>query len=607
MSRKEEILQGANAAQQAVIKSIYGKYVTMATAGAGKTWSIVLRTAYMIESGISADQILMFTFTRKAAEEMKTRVEKFIGPKAKGLTVSTYHSFCGKLLRQYAYVVGLQKNYTIYDEEDSMAALKIVISQNLALKGIDIKQVKSSISNFKENLISPEQALSRVNNPAQEKIAVAYRDYTAYLHRSNACDFDDLTYYTVKAMQQSKEMRDQVNDQYRFIIADEGHDSSLQNLTLIELLSGPDREKWNLMVICDPDQSIYSFRGANIAAFINFIKKNNLVQLNMGQNYRSTKTIVEAADGVVKHNKIRIDKEVFTENEQGNKISMFTCVDEAAEAKKIAAVIKACVSQGTLSYNDIAVLYRTRGQSQNIEKVLLKQGIPYKIVSGKPFFARRVVKDLLAYARLVVNPNDREAFKRIVNVPHRHIGDASLKAILDYLTEHEEASLYDACEKVSFRQRETQKGIDNFVATIKALCDITNQIETNEYESENVNAAVLIRETYNITNYGDFIKEHMSDDVDQCESDISALINVASEYKTVEEFMVAVTEYEVNNEEDEDVTNSTVKLMTMHGSKGLEWPVVIVAGCNDGTSPSFWAMKEGNLEEERRLFFGMNR
>jgi len=220
MTRKEEILDGANEAQKTVIKSIYGKYAVWATAGSGKTRSIVSRTAYMIECGIPADQILMFTFTRKAADEMKARVIKFVGSKAKGITVSTYHSFCGKLLRQYAHIVGLQNNFTIYDEEDSMSALKTIIAQDSTLQDLDIKDVRNSISVLKENLVSPEEAVRRGGNPVQKKIAMIYHSYYKYLRKSNALDFDDLPYFSVKALQRSETMKQQVNAQYRYIMAE---------------------------------------------------------------------------------------------------------------------------------------------------------------------------------------------------------------------------------------------------------------------------------------------------------------------------------------------------------------------------------------------------
>lgn len=555
----------------------------------------------MIESGIPADQILMFTFTRKAAEEMKIRVEKLIGSKAKGMTISTYHSFCGKLLRRYAHIVGLKSNYTIYDEEDSMAALKEVILNNLIFQGADIKDLRKAISFFKQELISPEEAMARNNNPAQMQRATAYRDYAAYLRRSNALDFDDMPYFTIKALQQSETMRKQVNDQYRYITVDEGQDSSTDNMILISLLAGPDPDKWNLMILADDNQSIYSFRGANVAAFINFVRQNNLVQLNMGQNYRSTKTIVNAADSLICHNKVRMDKEVFTENEQGNKICYFTCTDLKAEARKVASLIHTCANQGEITYDDIAVLYRTRGQSQVIEEVLTKNNIPVKVISGLSFFARRVVKDLVAYIRLVVNPNDRAAFSRIVNVPNRHIGEASLRVVLDYLETHEEASLYDACVNVKFKQKETRRGMDNFIAVIKTLCEVAQDIDSHP-DDDNYNVAAIVRETYNLVNYGDYIKEYMSDDIEQHESDVSALINFASEYKTTDEFVTAVVERDINQEND-DIVVPTVKLLTMHASKGLEWPIVIIVGCNHNCIPLRPALLEGNEEEERRLLF----
>lgn len=368
------------------------------------------------------------------------------------------------------------------------------------------------------------------------------------------------------------------------------------------MLAGPDPDKWNIMLIGDDNQSIYSFRGANVAAFISFIKKYKLVQLNMGQNYRSTKTIVDAADGVVRCNKVRIEKEVFTENEQGSKIRYYTCTDEAKEAQKVATTIINCVrSNDEISYNDIAILYRLRGQSRIFETVLTKHGIPVKVVAGVSFFSRRVVKDLIAYVRLIVNPNDREAFRRIANVPSRHIGTVSLQAILKYLEEHEDVSLFDACRNISFRQRETKRGINNFISVIQALCDIAHYIDEHAKDEEDVNVGMIIREIYNLINYGDYIKEQMSDDVEQHESDVSSLINFASDYKSINDFVTAVVEHDINQEDKDDI--ATVKLLTMHSAKGLEWPIVFIVGNNNGTIPLWRATQEGNIEEERRLFY----
>lgn len=387
---------------------------------------------------------------------------------------------------------------------------------------------------------------------------------------------------------------------------DEIQDSSNRDLILISLLAGPDPDKWNLCVVGDSDQSIYSFRGANVSEVLLFVKKYDLVQLNMGQNYRSTKTIVEAANSVVINNKVRVEKEVFTENEEGSTIKMITVADEKSEAKKIVNIVRTVTSQGTVNYGDIAVLYRYRGQSRLIETEMMKQNIPCKVVSGGSFFSRRIVKDLLAYVRLVVNPCDREAFNRIVNVPHRHVGEASLKAVLTYIEEHDNVSVFDACRNVSFRQRETKRGIDNFVAVMQALCEIAHYIDENADNEDDINVAMLIRETCNLIDYRTYIKEYISDDVEDYESDLNELLNIASEYKSVNDFVTAVVENDIKQDDNDDVPR--VKLMTLHGSKGLEWPVVIIAGNNEGTIPSYRSLNEGNLEEERRLFFvGMTR
>lgn len=344
---------------------------------------------------------------------------------------------------------------------------------------------------------------------------------------------------------------------------------------------------------------IYSFRGADVSAAIKFVKQYNLTQINMGLNYRSTKTIVAAADSVVRHNLLRIEKEVFTENEQGTTVKLFEVWDEKQEAKKAVKIIRTCTSQGILSYDDIAILYRYRGQSRILEQELLKNNIPCKVVSGVPFFSRKVVKDMLAYVRLVVNPNDREAFRRVINVPNRKVGDASIKAIMDYLEKHDGVSIYEACHNVTFRQRATKLGVNNFLAIMGALSDIANMI--SEEDDDDATAAAVVREIYNLTNYSDYIKSSTDDDAQQAESDISSLINLARNYKDISDFVNAVLEHEVEQDEQEGIP--TVKLLTMHGSKGLEWPVVIIVGCNEGTSPSYLALKDGNIEEERRLFF----
>jgi len=607
MSRKEEILNSANAAQQSIIKSVYGKYVADAAPGSGKTRTVVLRTAYMIECGIPADQILMFTFTRKAAEEMRTRVTKYIGSKAKGLTICTCHSFCGKLLRHYANIVGLQPTFTIYDENDSLQAIANVITDNKVLlpdyqKNVNVREVKAEISKFRDNIILPSVALRNAVNPVMKQLAIIYQKYDEYLKKSNVLDFDSLIYFAVLALQQSAVMREQVNAQYRYIIQDEAQDQGRAEAVLVPLLAGPDEKSWNLMYVCDSDQSIFGFRGADVNDFVSFVRNHDFTYLHMGQNYRSTQTIVKAAESVVKKNKNRVSKELFTENKQGAPVQVITVEDETREATVIGQIINKIVVKG-YKYSDIAILYRFRGQANVLDTAFKKMRIPHKIVSGESLFAARVVKDILAYIRLVVNPRDREAFRRIVNVPARGVGDASLKAILDYFQDNEGVTIFESCKAAKVKQTKTKQGIDNFVNIILQLCDIAAMIESTE-DDPDISVATLISETYNLINYDEYIRKNIADNYEQSKSLLQALSNVAKDYKNVTEFINMTADIK---EEDED-ENDTVKLMTLHVSKGLEWPVVIIVGNNDGCLPSFKSLQEGNLEEERRLFYvGMTR
>lgn len=607
MSRKEEILKSANAAQQAIIKSIYGKYVADSAPGSGKTRAIVLRTAYMIECGIPADQILMFTFTRKAAEEMKTRITKFIGNRAKGLTICTCHSFCSKLLRRYAAVVGLQSAFTIYDEDDSLQAIANVIADNKILlpdyqQGVNVKEVKAEISKFRDNIILPSKAIDDAVNPVREQLAVIYQKYDEYLKKSNALDFDSLIYFAVLALQRSKTMREQVNEQYKFIVQDEAQDQGRAEAILVPLLAGPDEDSWNLMYVCDSDQSIFGFRGADVNDFVAFVRNHGFTYLHMGQNYRSTQTIVKAAESVVKKNPSRVDKELFTENKQGAPVQILSVGDETKEAQAVGRIINKLITSG-YKYSDIAILYRFRGQANILDTTFKKMRIPHKVVSGDSLFSSRVVKDILAYVRLVVNPRDREAFRRVVNVPARGIGDVSLKAILDHFQDHEGVTIFESCKAAKVKQGRTRQGIDNFVNIILQLCDIAAMIDSTENDPD-ITVATLINETYRLIGYEDYIENNIADNKEQAKSLISALANVAREYYNVTDFVNMTVDIK---EEDEE-HNDTVKLMTLHVSKGLEWPIVIIVGVNDGCLPSAKSVQEGNTEEERRLcYVGMTR
>lgn len=606
MTRKEEILQGLNDAQKKVVQSINGKYMVTSVAGSGKTKSMVCRAAYMIASGIPASQILMFTFTRKAAQEIKERVTKFAGAAARGMWISTYHAFCSNILRKYVEFTDRKKGFTIYDGEECRHVIKDILLKlryNANTKGV-IEGVMSRISAWKEELFGPKEAQARASvtgNPDMTMAAEAYQFYAQALKDQNAYDYDDLVAETIKLLEKNPKILEAVNNQYKYIMADEFQDSSQRDLQLISLLAGSDNARWNLMCIGDDSQSIYSFRGADLGSVLSFIQDNNLTILNMGQNYRSTKTIVEASDQLIKRNQERIEKEVFTENEEGDKITLITTELSTQEPVVVKNMILYLTEKEGYSYNDIAILYRINAQSGPLEKTFTRVGIPYKVLSGTAFTKREEVADMLAYIRLVINQNDFEAFKRVVNVPKRYVGDQSIKAILDYAAEHK-VSLMEACEKAKIVQGRSRNGLKNFMAVIGSLQEYA--LMFNGIDNQGYSAADLVKEIKNLTNYDEYLKDRNEpeDTINDRIENTKELISMAYEYDTIEGFMESLLGTAVEEDKDSE-DKPCVKLLTIHGSKGLEWPVVIIVGVNEGTIPHRLDILDGNIEEARRLFY----
>ena len=604
----KNVLAGLNDEQLLVANAIHGKVVVNATAGSGKTFTIVARTANMIEQGISAKDIVMFTFTRKAAEEMKARVEAKIGAKAKTMTVSTYHSFCVRLLRKYINTIGYRRGFSIYDEEDKISLLTEIFEKmkkaDSNLKGIKVRDIACIISAWKENMLSFTDARKEadaIGNEEERVAATVYVEYSERMKECNALDFDDLIYMAIRILENNPTVLAEVNNRFRYIVADEAQDSGVRDFRLIQLLAGSDRNNWNLCLVGDDCQSIYSFRGANVSNYIRFIQENGFQVFNLSQNYRSTKTVVDASDSLVRKNTVRIEKPVFTENEQGEQIGVFTLDDDTLEAAQVTRIVRSCVAAGW-SYDDIAVLYRTNNISRNVEESLLKNSIPYKVISGLPFYARKEIKDMMAYVRLVMNQNDQEAFRRVANVPKRGIGPASVDAILAYVNNHAEADIFDACESVKLRSRKAQLGINNFVSVIEQLYETAAIIQSNG--DGNRTMADLIRQIVILTDYENHLRETEKDEeaVDNRMANIRELLNMAREYNNIEEFVENMMGFSSEDEEDEE-GNASVKLLTMHASKGLEWPIVIIIGCSEGIAPHFLAARDGNIEEERRLMY----
>ena len=584
-SVKEQILSQLNEQQREAAVHYQGPCAINAGPGSGKTKTLISRAAFMIEDGISPYNILLFTFTRKAAGEIRDRVHLQIGEKAEGITVGTYHSFCMRLLRRYADRIGWTKNFSIYDEDDKKGILKPLAKA----EDVDARLVAGSISRFKQCLLTPVNAMQVAETAYERKAAKIYESYMQQLKAANAFDFDDLIYFSIRLLEDHPDVKNEVNRRYKYVTCDEAHDSSVEDLRLIELLGG---KAMNVCLILDCDQSIYSFRGANMNAVYEFMQTHGFRQFMLERNYRSTQTIVNAARSMIVRNKEPFEKCVYSENEVGPKIVCSTLGDPSAESAQVVRIVKAMRKRG-ISYEDMAVLYRLQSQSRNVEEGLLRNGIPYHIVGGLPFYGRKEIKDVLAYMRFILNPKDVEALKRIINVPKRSIGNKSEKLILACFSQLNYAilsarDLQKVVEKVNLSKK-TDNSFRRFIILLEQLEAFSGTHTPKEFVDE------VIKQT----GYCDYLIDNEKDEADDKIENLLELENIAAGYSDVGEFLNTM----VLNTEKQDDGVSGVNLMTMHASKGLEFPAVIMVGANEGTIPNFKAVADGDVSEERRLFY----
>lgn len=590
MTSAEEILSKLNDEQQLPVINYNGPSFIVAGPGAGKTHTIISRTQYMIVQGIKPENILLFTFTNKAAKEIKERIIKVIGEDAGNkITSGTYHSFCCRLLRKYCEKLGFKKGFTIFDSEDSEKVIKKICKGTNA----DPNRLKSYVSEKKRNLITPQDAsLNR-----EDKLANFYDAYQKELFKQNAMDFDDLIFNTIKLLRNNPDVLLKVNAQYQYITADEFHDSAKSDIHLIKLLAGM---RQNVCFILDNDQSIYSFRGADLDAVLDtryMFKDLKVYTLN--NNYRCSKTIVEASKSLIAHNPVVIKKNITTENKDGMKLLVFEEKTEAEEALRVVKSIQSLTKQKYV-YKDIAILYRTNRQSRSIEDVLLKYRIPYEILSGINFYSREEIKDVMAFLKFIVNPYDSVSFERIINIPKRGLGEGSVAKIIDESRSHfPPIDLLEACNQVKGLRNPGKNNVLLFYKEIKRLKDIKDELPVSQF----------IAEVVKTFNYYSHIEDKYKGDEEAIEDKIEnviELIKLGSEYMSLEE-MLEQTSLDRTVETDE--SKGCVKLMTMHMSKGLEFPIVFLIGCNEGTSPHFNSVGTvKGVEEERRLFYvGMTR
>ena len=601
LTKKEQILASLNEQQKLPVLNYRGPSIVIAGAGSGKSHCVVSRTAYMIEDGVPASQILVFTFTNKAARELQDRVANRIGYKAEAVTVSTYHSFCVRILRQYVEELGLSwnRNFCIYDTDDKNDVLRKILKDQTDDKIKDMKlepaKVGAKISKWKERMISPQMA-QQSNVEYDQIVGLLYEQYQLAMADSNAFDFDDLIYFVIRLFERCPEVLAAINKRYLYITADESQDSSARDLQLIEYLGGTEM---NICLVGDDWQSIYGFRGADINAFFEFVEKHHLKQYKLERNYRSTQTIVKAAQSLIEHNPRQFSKNAFSENDKGSSIVRFDAQDPEAEAILATKIAKVYHREYNIPYENMAILYRLSKQARPIEDAFLCNNVPYEKLSGVPFYGLAEIKDIMSYLRLLINPMDSIALQRIINVPARGIGEKSvaklisacqLDGIYDILSlEDVLNALEQAADTLTAKPK---KGVLQFISVMRQLSDAAATLSPAE----------MIDQVRWLTEYDDYLKKKDAEAYRDRQENIEELRELASDAVSMFDFVNGMA----LNEKiayDHQNTDSGVKLMTIHGAKGLEYQLVILIGANEETLPHKFARSEESVAEERRLFY----
>ena len=590
-----------NDMQKEAVFHTEGPLLILAGAGSGKTRVLTHRIAYLIEEkGVNPWNIMAITFTNKAAGEMKERVENLVGFGSEQIWVSTFHSTCVRILRRYIDRLGYSNNFTIYDTDDQKSVMRDVCKRlNIDTKLYKERNILSQISKAKDEFMSPEQySLANQGDFSKKRITDAYKSYQAQLKSNNALDFDDLLFKTVELFTNNPDILEQYRNRFKYIMVDEYQDTNTVQFKFISLLAGEHR---NLCVVGDDDQSIYKFRGANIKNILNFEKVfPDARVIKLEQNYRSTQTILNAANEVIKNNTERKDKKLWTDHGDGEKIS-FKMLDNAQEEAIFAADEIDKYVKDNHAYKDCACLYRTNAQSRLLEEAFMRKNIPYKIVGGVNFYQRKEIKDVLAYLKTVDNGMDDLAVKRIINIPKRGIGAATIEKIQTF-ADYNGCSFYDAIKDeycIANIGRSAEK-VRNFGGYIQTLRTKKNYISVSE----------LIEEILEDTGYIAELKAENTDEALDRISNIEELVSKAADYeqKTEEPNLSGFLEEValVADIDSLDENSDYVVLMTIHSAKGLEFPNVFLCGMEDGLFPGYMTIMSddpSDMEEERRLCY----
>ncbi|TDS17234.1 ATP-dependent helicase [Sphingobacterium paludis] len=601
-----DYLAGLNPSQRSAVEQIKGPVMIVAGAGSGKTRVITYRVAHLIRQGVDPFNILVLTFTNKAAKEMRERIMNVVGSEAKNIWMGTFHSVFSRILRVEAELIGYPKNFTIYDTDDTKSLIRAIIKEmNLDDKLYNANHVYGRISSAKNNLISPQEYNKNEAIMAEDiangrgQLGQIYMTYAQRCYRAGAMDFDDLLFKTNVLLNKHPEVLHKYQHQFKYLMVDEYQDTNFSQYLIVKRLAAVNE---NICVVGDDAQSIYAFRGANIQNILNFQKDYPEVQVfKLEQNYRSTKMIVNAANSVIEKNQNQLEKNVFSENEDGEKIKVTRAFSDNEEGKIVAEAITQERSLKGLKYKDFAILYRTNAQSRAMEEALRKLNVPYKLYGGTSFYQRKEIKDLIAYFRLTFNPNDEEALKRVINYPRRGIGDTSLEKIL-VAADKQQYRLWDVVANAQmFLDGRSATAVGNFglmIQSFQAVAKTGSAFDTAMHIAQH---SGILKDLY---------EDKSVEGLSRYEN-IQELLNGIKEFserEDIEEKGLDVFMQDIalltNDDKDKDPNADTVSLMTIHSSKGLEFPVVFIVGLEENLFPSQLSLNSrSELEEERRLFY----
>jgi DNA helicase-2/ATP-dependent DNA helicase PcrA len=588
------LLEGLPAPQRAAVTQRGGPLLVIAGAGSGKTRVLTRRIAHLLATGDARPyEIMAITFTNKAADEMRRRVIELVGPDADRMWVSTFHSACLRMLRAHADVLGYQRGFTIYDAGDAETAVERIMKElNLDLKRLPPRSVSAAISAAKNEMISPERYFDIYgDDPQRRRIAEIFQLYEKRLRTANAMDFDDLLVNAVAMMRADESVLRSYQERFHYLLVDEFQDTNGVQNELVMMLAAEHR---NLCVVGDSDQSIYRFRAADVRNILQFEQRfPDAEVILLEQNFRSTQTILDAANAVIAKNASRYAKNLFTDGAQGEKIRLYRAGDEYDEGRWVASELRRLRSEHGISWNEMAVFYRTNAQSRVLEEEMLRANVPYRVISGMRFYDRKEIKNALAYARLIVNPRDEASARRVINEPKRGVGEGAQAKLGAYAAEHglsfAEAAHHAAAAGLSGR---ALAGADKFSFMLDELRALTNDLSPREMID------AIVRES----GMGDALRAEDSDEAYSRLENLGELASAAAQYDTLLDFVERMAL--VADSDQLGSGDGAISMMTLHVAKGLEFPAVVVTGLEETIFPHRRALSDdAELEEERRLFY----